>query len=186
MNAIIPKVVGQYLAQNLGDRMSLVDETFAIQGQGLEHDRYSEGRGSWNKNNLGKRQVSVIDIGVFEEANRGLAIPFVPADTRRNILTEGVDLASLLNVYFMIGPVLMMGRKICKPCPRPSKLSGKKDFHIAFAGIKAGILADVLSSGPIKTHDIIVPGCFICGRIPEKVPYGRRCLRCGTDMNPPR
>jgi len=63
------------------------------------------------------------DLRRFEallESNAGSRKQRDDAETRRNIVTEGVDLNTLVGVTFMVNGVLMRGVELCAPCRRPS------------------------------------------------------------------
>jgi MOSC domain-containing protein YiiM len=148
------KVINIFLAPNGGAPMESVNEVLAEAGKGLVGDRYHAGTGSFVKkvkNVVGKRQVTLINLSAFPGSN------FLPRETRRNILTEGVELMWLIGREFKIGEATFRGVKYCDPCSRPSKLAHKHhDFKDAFHD-KGGLIAEVLESGLIRIGDDIVP-----------------------------
>ena len=134
-----------------GAQMLQVESVQAIEGQGLEGDRYSRGEGSFNKGRQGKRQVTLINGCFF--AGSG----FEYVDTRRNIVTLGVELMDLIGKEFQVGEATLRGVKYCDPCLRPSKLSGKSiAFRDAFHD-RGGLVAEVIKSGMLKVGDAVVP-----------------------------
>lgn len=131
--------------------MQRVLEVMALAGQGLEGDRYCNGSGSWNKKTgIGNRQVTLINGRLVA------GTPFSYADTRRNIVTDGVELMWLIGREFKIGDAIMHGVKYCDPCNRPSTLSGKKGFESAFHDI-GGLVAEIVTSGLIHFESPIIP-----------------------------
>ncbi|OGE74555.1 MAG: hypothetical protein A3K06_02610 [Candidatus Doudnabacteria bacterium RIFCSPHIGHO2_01_52_17] len=127
----------------------------AFAGRGLEGDRYWFRIGSWSKPGVRvNRQVSFIAIEDIREANQSLEKQFLPEDTRRNILTEGVDLNSLVNKQLLVGDVLMVGIKRCDSCARPSALADKPFFAKTFVD-RGGLIAEVLNDGVISVGDEI-------------------------------
>lgn len=134
-----------------GEPMQIVQEVEAIAGFGLKGDRYSTGNGSFNRGSQGNRQVTLIN-GIFF---KGTDFNFV--DSRRNIVTMGVELMWLIGREFQIGNAHFRGLKYCDPCNRPSKLSGKnKSFKEEFFD-RGGIIAEVIESGTIRLGDPIIP-----------------------------
>lgn len=131
--------------------MRQITEVEAVAGQGLRGDRYATGDGSYNKGKQGNRQVTLIN-GIFFA---GTGFDYV--DSRRNIVTVGVELMWLINQEFQIGTARFRGVKYCDPCLRPSRLSGKEtSFKEAFFD-RGGLVAEVIESGVIKTGDPVVP-----------------------------
>ncbi len=145
------KVISICISPKAGDPMQQIAEVEAIAGSGLNGDRYCTGDGSFNKGNRGKRQVTLINSIFFE--NTG----FTYEDSRRNIITGGVELMWLIGREFQIGQARMMGIKYCDPCNRPSKLSqNEKSFQQVFFD-RGGLVAEILESGVIKIGDSIIP-----------------------------
>ena len=146
------RVLEIYISPEMGQKgvpMQRVKEVKALEGVGLEGDRYAKGVGAYS--NLKRRtirQVSLIAKEAIEEANRLFSTDFTPQETRRNIVIEGIDLNSLVGEEFFVGEVIMRGIELCEPCERPSNLVRKKGFKEAFDG-RGGIRAEILSSGII-------------------------------------
>ncbi len=145
------KVIAIYISPIAGEPMQELSKVEAIAGSGLKGDRYCTGQGSFNKGQEGKRQVTLIN-GIFFE-NSG----FSYAESRRNIITGGVELMWLINKEFKIGNALFKGVKYCDPCGRPSKLSGNTlSFKETFFD-RGGLVAEIIQGGLIKTNDLIIP-----------------------------
>lgn len=145
-----------FIASDKGQPMMTVKEVRAVAGQGLEGDRYKEGKGAFSKHRVGEtfRDVSLIALEAIEEANKEVDIPFSAQDTRRNILTEGVDLNLLVGQEFSVGSVKMLGVELCTPCKRPSALAKKPGFEEAFQD-RGGLRAKIITDGTIKIGDSI-------------------------------
>jgi hypothetical protein len=144
------KIIAICICPVAGDEMQLVNETEAIAGAGLKGDRYCIGKGSFNRDKIGNRQVTLIN-GIFFQ---GTGFEFV--DSRRNIVTADVELMFLIGKEFKIGNARMRGIKYCDPCNRPSKISGKPGFRDAFQD-RGGLVAEIIESGIIKVGDLIIP-----------------------------
>ncbi len=143
------------ICPSAGAEMQSVQEVEAIAGQGLKGDRYSTGEGSFNKGAKGRRQVTLIN-GIFFEGSS-----FEYIDSRRNIITFGVELMWLIGRDFQIGTAKFRGVKYCDPCTRPNKLGGEKlkdarPFKDVFYD-RGGLLAEVIEDGIIKVGDAVIP-----------------------------
>jgi len=145
-----PTLTGIYICTVAGEPMHTVEQAEAIVGVGLNGDRYANARGSWNRNEPGKRQVTLINERFF----RGGA--FTPAESRRNLVVSGIELMWHIGREFQIGRARFRGIKYCDPCERPSKLAGKQGFREDFFDC-AGLIAEVTIGGVIKVGDPVIP-----------------------------
>lgn len=145
------KVVYICISPQAGEPMQAVHEVEAIAGAGLKGDRYCTGEGSFNKDNLGKRQVTLMNSIFFRNSG------FTYEESRRNIFVQGVELMWLIGREFQIGKARFRGIKYCDPCNRPSKLSGnEKSFQQAFFD-RGGLVAEIIESGTIKIGSDVIP-----------------------------
>lgn len=145
------KVLAMFICPKAGDPMQEVEKVRAVTGCGLEGDRYASGKGSFNQQKCGHRQVALINGIFFEDSG------FEFIESRRNIVTIGVELMYLIGREFQIGAARFRGVKYCTTCERPNKLVWKtRSFKEAFFD-RGGLIADVISSGVIKTGDSILP-----------------------------
>jgi MOSC domain-containing protein YiiM len=153
----VSNVIGLYTCPNAGQPMEAQTQVRALAGSGFAGDRYAANQGTFSRSAI-LRHVSLIAREAIEEANRvlverGLA-PFGVHETRRNIITDGVDVNALLGREFRIGDVRMRGTEPTRPCLRPSALVRKTGFAEAFA-TRGGVRAEVLSDGIISIGDLI-------------------------------
>jgi MOSC domain-containing protein YiiM len=131
--------------------MQEVPEVYAEAGKGLVGDRYHGGTGSYNKQQPGHRQVTLMNSRFFVDSQ------FQYRDSRRNIFTEGIELMWLIRREFTIGDAVLRGVKYCDPCKIPSKLAGiETNFADEFHD-RGGLIAEVLKSGLIRIGDKIIP-----------------------------
>ncbi len=143
-----------FIAQDKGEPMKSVNQVEAIAGVGLEGDRYAMGKGAFSKNLRVIRHVTLIGLEHIGIANSGLKMPYSFAETRRNIVTENIDVNGLVGREFRIGQAVMRGVELCDPCVRPEKLSGKSGFKESFE-LLSGIRAEVLETGWVANDDPI-------------------------------
>lgn len=144
-----------FISPNEGDPMQELQEVKAIKQLGLEGDRYAGERGAWSKSKRKViRQVSLIEQEAIDRANANLKVPFLPKETRRNIVVSNFQLNDLIGKEFTVGNVRMRGVEFCDPCQRPSKLTGKSGFEESFAGY-GGLRAEILTTGQIHVGDTV-------------------------------
>jgi len=139
------------VAHAKGEPMQYVQSVNALTGEGLEGDRYATGNGSFNKDNQGKRQVSLMNTIFFPGSG------FEYSQSRRNIFIEGIELMWLIGRGdFKIGQAIFKAVKYCDPCLRPSKLAGvETSFKEAFFD-RGGIIVEVIEGGLIKVGDKVI------------------------------
>lgn len=151
-------VVAICICSDKGLPMRSVESVKALAGKGLEGDRYAEEKGAFSKGKrVAIRHVSLIAQAALAAANLKGNVFFSFDETRRNILTEGIDLNALVGKEFTVGAVRMRGTELCDPCRRPGKLVGKDGaaFESMFDGI-GGLRAEILNDGVIQIGSPIV------------------------------
>jgi MOSC domain-containing protein YiiM len=78
-------------------------------------------------------------------------VEITAAESRRNVLTRGIDLNALVGKRFRVGNVECLGVQLCEPCTslegmtRPGVIKGL--VH------RGGLNADILSDGEIAVGD---------------------------------
>jgi hypothetical protein len=143
------KVVAICISPIAGGKMEEVEIAEAIAGAGLAGDRYSIAEGSFNRKQQGRRQVTLINAFFFENSG------FEYFESRRNIVTHGVELMWLIGREFQIGKARFRGQNYCDPCLRPSRLSGKTEKFLETFSDRGGLVAEIIESGTIKRGDLI-------------------------------
>ena len=135
-----------------------VESVRAHPGRGLEGDRYFNMAGTFNK--PGKQlhpsqEATLIEAEALEGLQRERGLQVSPAESRRNILTQGIALNDLLDREFTVGEVRMKGVKLCHPCDYLESRTRR--------GVKAGLenrgglRAQILTEGVISVGDSISP-----------------------------
>lgn len=155
-----PKLLAIQIAEDRGSPMQARTEANVVAG-GIEGDRYTTGRGAFSKSPPPRnidRHVTLIESEAIEAVRAEKKIDVTFADTRRNLLTIGIQLNDLVGKKFFIGEVLVEGVELCDPCGRPGILSGKEDvrqhFKDAFEN-RGGLRVRVLGTGTIRENDAI-------------------------------
>jgi MOSC domain-containing protein YiiM len=126
-----------------------------VPGAGLEGDRYAAGGGTWARYPDLEKQLTLIDRDDVAAVAAEAGVDLAPGDTRRNLVTEGVDLPALVGRWFAIGDALLFGMKRCPPCAHLERLTGarlvKPMLH------RGGINAAVFGGAEIAEGAVVRP-----------------------------
>jgi len=116
-----------------------------VEGRGVRGDRYFD-----HKENY-KGQITFFEMEVYEDLMARLGITDrEPSVFRRNVLTRGVDLNSLIDEVFTVQGVSFFGTEECKPCYWMDTAFSKGALGAlrGHGGLRARILSDgVLRKG---------------------------------------
>jgi MOSC domain-containing protein YiiM len=146
-------VVSIHIAPEAGAPMVSVQDVRAIPGRGLEGDRYFTGRGHYSgKASEAGREITLIEIEAIE-ALEGFGIKITPAESRRNIATQGVPLNHLVGATFRVGTVHLRGTRLCEPCKYLDKLTQPGVMKALIH--RGGLRAQILNEGTIRVGYII-------------------------------
>ncbi|MHC3993269.1 MOSC domain-containing protein [Thiomicrolovo sp. ZZH C-3] len=155
MNERSGRVVSLIIGPEAKTALESVSSVTAVAGRGLVGDRYYFGRGSFNAPQFDPsvREVTLIAAEAIAECNRRLGTTLLPADFRRNIVTEGIDLTALKGRRFRIGEVTLRWVRSAPPCRYLSRLLGEE----MMAGLKGigGIRAVIEIGGTINEGDMV-------------------------------
>ena len=139
-------------------------EVVAVADRGLLGDRYYRGTGRYSAKQTPdsaaapfpvppKRQVTFI----AQEDLNDLAseqIKLSPAESRRNILTRGIELPKLIGRRFSVGEAVCAGVEDCAPCAYLESLTRPGVMRALTR--RGGLRARILTGGVIKPGDRIV------------------------------
>ncbi len=121
-------------------------------GHGLEGDRYGLGLGSWVKEiKPGDHELTLIETEQLEWFENETGQRLTHLMSRRNLLTEGVDLNALVGKQFHVGEVAVEGMRLCEPCKTLQEQTGL-DILPAMVG-RSGLNCRVLTDGVIRLND---------------------------------
>ena len=133
--------------------MEARNEIAAIAGAGLDGDRYATKAGKFSEREGKGREVTLIAREAIEAANaQGVVIG--EDETRRNLVTEGVDLDALIGKTFTVGNAVLTGVRDCPPCAYLEGLT-RPGVRAALAD-RGGLRAAVVGDGVLKVGDPIV------------------------------
>lgn len=114
-----------------------------VAGRGIRGDRYFD----HEKNYRG--QITFFALEVFRSVQSKLGLPQAAvADTRRNVITEGIDLNALIGCEFEIQGVLFAGVEECRPCYWMNYALHHPGAESALKG-QGGLRARILTNGTL-------------------------------------
>src|SRR5437867_10890972 len=155
-------VASLHIAPRAAAPMESVQSVRAGPGRGLEGDRYFLGTGTYSpKPSHGNREVTLIETeavaalfdGVQNAEGHRLGIKLSVAETRRNIATSGVALNHLVDREFWVGPVRMVGTRLCEPGKHLEDL--KQKGVMAGLILRGGLGARSLSGGVVRVGGVM-------------------------------
>ena len=113
-----------------------VDEVRCVAGQGIEGDRFF----GYKKNYKG--QITFFAWEVYEKLCEQLGLRPSPQVLRRNVITRGTDLNSLIGKRFELQGVEFEGTEECRPCYWMDQAFGEgaNEALKGFGGLRARIL----------------------------------------------
>lgn len=145
-------VEGIYIAPDGGARVVRVGEVRALEGRGLEGDRYSEGTGHWSR--FGRAcEVTLVEAEDLEAMEGEAGVRATGGEHRRNLVVRGLDLDGLRRKKFRIGGAVFEYQKPCSICRHVEKLT-EPGMTEALKG-RGGICARVVEGRTIREGDPI-------------------------------
>lgn len=120
-----------------------VDEVECVAGKGLVGDRYFGHEDDF------KGQITFFAFEVHQQLCSELDLPDTPTSVyRRNVITQGLDLNSLVGKEFELEGVRFFGTEECQPCYWMDRALGP-GAEVALQG-RGGLRARILTSGTLK------------------------------------
>jgi len=154
-------LIGLVEAVAIADRatapMQLVASAQALAGRGLDGDRYAVKAGTFSSDTPTAKgyDLTLIEAEVLDELVLPGGSRLSYADARRNIITRGVDLNSLVGRRFLIGDVECLGQRLCEPCAHLERLTQPGTLRALIH--RGGLRADILTGGAIAAGMTIQP-----------------------------
>jgi hypothetical protein len=151
----VGEVVGLYVSPvKTGPMQSLVTVT-ALAGRGLAGDRYAAKAGTFTprSDRLRGHDLTLIESEVLERVTFAGGTHLTGAESRRNVVTRGIDLNALVGQEFTLGSVRAAGQRLCEPCVHLQRLT--KPDVVAGLVHRGGLRADILTDGEIRLGDTI-------------------------------
>ena len=142
------KVILIGISKNHSSSIKNVVVAEAIKGKGLIGEKH------FKKDNEKRSQITLIEIENINHYNKvtGTTIPAI--NFLRNIITEGIQLNTLVGKEFFIGEVKVKGHDLCRPCKYLQESLHQKNTvkELLHTG---GLRCEILISGKINVGDEI-------------------------------
>jgi len=142
-----------FTAPKGGVSMTSQSAVEAVSGRGLVGDRYYLETGTFSHHACPDRQVTLIEREVLDWLAESEGITLSSQESRRNIVTSGVDLVALVGKTFRVGSALLEGIRINEPCRHLEELTGKSLVKPLLH--RSGINCAVVEGGMIRVGDAI-------------------------------
>lgn len=140
------RVEGIFISASKGDMPDPVESVRAHAGRGLEGNRYF-----YDGDAPSGRALTLIAAEALAEGEAESGIELGATESRRNVLTSGIDLNALVGRRFRVGEIECYGVELCEPC---TSLEGMTRPGVIKAYVhRAGLNADILSDGEIRVGD---------------------------------
>jgi MOSC domain-containing protein YiiM len=146
-------VLSIQIAPNGTDKLRKIEQVNAIEGMGLEGDRYYNRTGTYSDKHDESREATFIESESLDALAKDYNIELEGTESRRNISTKGVALNHLVGKEFKVGEAVFRGVRLCEPCTHLEEVSGKP----ARKGLihRGGLRAQIVKSGLIRVGDEI-------------------------------
>jgi MOSC domain-containing protein YiiM len=120
-------------------------EIYCVAGRGVEGDRFFDYKDKY------RGQITFFAWEVFDEVCRQLGLSDKnPGLTRRNVITTGVDLNSLVGEEFVVQGIQFFGVEECRPCYWMDQAL-KQGAESALKN-RGGLRARILTSGRLRAE----------------------------------
>ena len=144
----ISKVFKIGICKKNSQKIDEISEIEVLSGKGILGDRHF-----YDYNNH-KGQITLIEKENINYYNNKYKSKIPYTDFRRNIVTEGIELNSLVKKEIEIGTIKILPYEICKPCLHLEQMVSGKDIIKEFLS-RGGLRCEVLVSGKVKIGDKI-------------------------------
>jgi MOSC domain-containing protein YiiM len=140
------RVEGIFIAPKKRELPQPVESVRAFAGRGLEGNRYF-----FDGDAPAGQALTLIAAEAVDALEREHGISIEPRESRRNVVTRGIDVNELVGKRFRIGGVECLGVELCEPCTtlesmtQPGIIKGL--LH------RGGLNADILTDGEISVGD---------------------------------
>ena len=134
------------MAPQRGGPTVALDQASLVPGRGIEGDHHHA-----RPNGDPASEVTLIETETVSALNADTGLSVEASETRRNILTPGVDLNALVGKRFSIGGAVLSGIEPCDPCAilggRPATASVSASSIVRLLANRGGLRASVLEGG---------------------------------------
>jgi len=144
----VSKVFKIGISKDRGQKINEINEIEVLSGKGILGDRH------FRDYDGHKGQITLIEKENIDYYNNKYKTKIPYIDFRRNIVTEGIELNSLVQKEIEIGNIKILPYQLCRPCSHLEQMVNSKDIIKEFLK-KGGLRCEVLVSGKVKIGDEI-------------------------------
>ena len=144
----VSKVFKIGITKKNSQKINEISEIKVLSGKGILGDRH------FHDYNGCKGQITLIEKENIDYYNNKYKTKIPYIDFRRNIVTEGIELNSLVQKEIEIGNIKILPYQLCRPCSHLEQMVNSKDIIKEFLK-KGGLRCEVLVSGKVKIGDEI-------------------------------
>ena len=145
----IPKVFKIGVCKKNSQKIYEINEIEVLSEKGILGDRH------FNEHKDHKEQITLIEKENIDYYNNKYKTKIPYIDFRRNIVTEGIELNSLIEKEIEIGTIKILPYQLCTPCLHLEQMLNAKNILKEFPR-KGGLRCEVLVSGKVKIGDKII------------------------------
>ena len=144
----VSKVFKIDICKKNNQKINEISEIEVLSGKGILSDRH------FHDYNDHKGQITLIEKKNINYYNNKYKTKIPYIDFRRNIVTEGIELNSLIKKEIEIGTIKILPYQLCKPCLHLEQMLNSKNIIKEFLR-KGGLRCEVLVPGKVKIGDKI-------------------------------
>ena len=144
----IPKVFKIGICKKNSQKIDEISEIEVLSEKGILGDRH------FRDHKDHKGQITLIEKENIDYYNNKYKTKIPYIDFRRNIVTEGIELNSLIKKEIKIGKIKILPYQLCRPCLHLEQMLNNENIIKEFLR-KGGLRCEVLVSGKVKIGDKI-------------------------------
>ena len=144
----ISKVFKIGLCKKNSQKIDEVSKIKVLSNKGIIGDRH------FRDHQDHKGQITLIEKENIDYYNQKYNIKIPYTDFRRNIVTQGIKLNSLVNREIEIGNIKILPYELCRPCLHLEQILNAQNILKEFL-TRGGLRCEVLVSGKLKIGDKI-------------------------------
>ena len=135
------------IADAAGEAMATPERVTLISGVGIEGDRYATKSGHWSDPRWPDQEITLIEGEVLTR------LGIEATQVRRNIVTSGLPLRTLIGKEFSVGETRLVGVRVCDPCRYIEQFS--RSGLMDELGDDGGLRARILVGGIVRLNDLV-------------------------------
>lgn len=152
MNGIVKEIL---ITHKAGAPLYKVQKASLIAGKGIEGDRYYNCEGTFSEKLQESKdyELTLIEQEEIDIFNKVSGLHYSNDVFRRNIVTTGIKLNSLIGKEFYMGNIKLKAIRLCEPCAYLAGLLGNEIMQHMIH--KAGIRTIIISGGNTEIGNTI-------------------------------